>query len=179
MSTMNCSASGQKTMIDLGGTTTLTRQLYDEITRCKDRIMGCSSHKEATPYLNRLQFLSNCLTRPARNVASSLYSMLNEYCKQVEGNTTKTVGLLDVSRAFPVRGITVQDQAYAVPNDSLPAGYYPALSPDVDAINVECYIHTRDDLPEPEAPEEDEEETSGSRISSAVRDILSGGNQND
>ena len=28
-------------------------------------------------------------------------------------------------------------------------------------------------------PEEDEEETSGSRISSAVRDILSGGNQND
>ena len=72
---MNCSASGQKTMIDLGGTTTLTRQLYDEITRCKDRIMGCSSHKEATPYLNRL-------TRPARNVASSLYSMLNEYCKQ-------------------------------------------------------------------------------------------------
>ena len=79
---MNCSASGQKTMIDLGGTTTLTRQLYDEITRCKDRFMGCSSHKEATPYLNRLQFLSNCLTRPARNVASSLYSMLNEYCKQ-------------------------------------------------------------------------------------------------
>ena len=49
----------------------------------------------------------------------------------------------------------------------------------MDAINVECYIHTRDDLPEPEAPEEDEEETSGSRSSSAVRDILSGGNQND
>lgn len=69
-------------MIDLGGTTTLTRQLYDEITRCKDRIMGCSSHKEATPYLQRLQFLSNCLTGPARNIASSLYAMLNEYCKQ-------------------------------------------------------------------------------------------------
>ena len=69
-------------MIDLGGTTTLTRQLYDEITRCKDRIMGCSSHKEAIPYLQRLQFLCNCLNGPARNVASSLYSMLNEYCKQ-------------------------------------------------------------------------------------------------
>ena len=105
--------------------------------------------------------------------------MVNEYCKQVEGNTTKTVGLLDVSRAFPVRGITVQDQAYAVPNDSLPAGYYPALSPDVDAINVECYIHTRDDLPEPEAPEDDDEEDSASRISAAVRDILTGGSQND
>ena len=65
-------------MTDLGGTTTLTRQLYDEITRCKDRIMGCSSHKEAVPYLQRL----HCLTGPARNVASPLYSMLNEYCKQ-------------------------------------------------------------------------------------------------
>ena len=69
-------------MIDSGGTTTLTCQLYDEITRCKDRIMGCSSHKEAAPYLNRLQFLNNCLDGPARNVASSLYAMLNEYCKQ-------------------------------------------------------------------------------------------------
>ena len=60
----------------------LTRQLYDEITRCKDRIMGCSSHKEAAPYLQRLQFLNNRLTGPARDIASSLYSMLNEYCKQ-------------------------------------------------------------------------------------------------
>ena len=121
----------------------------------------------------------NCDVHKEVEICGASGHVVNEYCKQVEGNTTKTVGLLDVSRAFPVRGITVQDQAYAVPNDSLPAGYYPALSPDVDAINVECYIHTRDDLPEPEAPEEDEEETSGSRISSAVRDILSGGNQND
>ena len=121
----------------------------------------------------------NCNVHKEVEICGASGHVVNEYCKQVEGNTTKTVGLLDVSRAFPVRGITVQDQAYAVPNDSLPAGYYPALSPDVDAINVECYIHTRDDLPEPEVPEEDEEETSGSRISSAVRDILSGGNQND
>ena len=69
-------------MTDLGSTTTLTRQLYDKVTRCKDRIMGRSSHKEAVTYLQRLQFLSNCLTGPARNVASPLYSMLNEYCKQ-------------------------------------------------------------------------------------------------
>ena len=121
----------------------------------------------------------NCDVHKEVEICGASGHVVNEYCKQVEGNTTKTVGLLDVSRAFPVRGITVQDQAYAVPNDSLPAGYYPALSPDVDAINVECYIHTRDDLPEPEAPEEDEEEDSGSRISSVVRDILSGGSQND
>ncbi len=121
----------------------------------------------------------NCDVHKEVEICGASGHVVNEYCKQVEGNTTKTVGLLDVSRAFPVRGITVQDQAYAVPNDSLPAGYYPALSPDVDAINVECYIHTRDDLPEPEAPEDEEEEDSASRISTAVRDILTGGSQND
>lgn len=121
----------------------------------------------------------NCDVHKEVEICGASGHVVNEYCKQVEGNTTKTVGLLDVSRAFPVRGITVQDQAYAVPNDSLPAGYYPALSPDVDAINVECYIHTRDDLPEPEAPEDEEEEDSASRISAAVRDILTGGSQND
>ena len=121
----------------------------------------------------------NCDVHKEVEICGASGHVVNEYCKQVEGNTTKTVGLLDVSRAFPVRGITVQDRAYAVPNDSLPAGYYPALSPDVDAINVECYIHTRDDLPEPEVPEDDDEEDSASRISSAVRDILSGGSQND
>ena len=121
----------------------------------------------------------NCDVHKEVEICGASGHVVNEYCKQVERNTTKTVGLLDVSRAFPVRGITVQDQAYAVPNDSLPAGYYPALSPDVDAINVECYIHTRDDLPEPEAPEDEEEEDSASRISAAVRDILTGGSQND
>ena len=121
----------------------------------------------------------NCDVHKEVEICGASGHVVNEYCKQVEGNTTKTVGLLDVSRAFPVRGITVQDQAYAVPNDSLPAGYYPALSPDVDAINVECYIHTREDLPEPEAPEDEEEEDSVSRISAAVRDILTGGSQND
>ena len=60
----------------------LARQLYDEITRCKDRSMGCSSHKEAAPYLQRFQFLNSRLTGPARDISSSLYSMLNEYCKQ-------------------------------------------------------------------------------------------------
>ena len=64
---------------------------------------------------------------------------------------------LDVSRAFPKNGVVVLDQAYAILSDTLPAGYYAAVSPDVDAINVECYIHSEDDLPEPE-PEEDEED---------------------
>ena len=71
----------------------------------------------------------NCDVHKEVEICGASGHVVNEYCKQVEGNTTKTVGLLDVSRAFPVRGITVQDQAYAVPNDSLPAGYYPASEP--------------------------------------------------
>ena len=102
----------------------------------------------------------NCDVHKEVEICGASGHVVNEYCKQVEGNTTKTVGLLDVSRAFPVRGITVQDQAYAMPNDSLPAGYYPALSPDVDAINVPCYIHDADDLPKKEEPEPDEDEQS-------------------
>ena len=81
----------------------------------------------------------------------------NEYCAQVPGNSTHKAALLDVSRAFPKNGVVVLDQAYAILSDALPAGYYAAVSPDVDAINVECYIHSEDDLPEPE-PEEDEED---------------------
>ena len=82
----------------------------------------------------------------------------NEFCAQVPGNSTHKVALLDISRAFPKNGVVVLDQAYAILSDTLPAGYYAAVSPDVDAINVECYIHSEDDLPEPE-PEEDEEDT--------------------
>ena len=81
----------------------------------------------------------------------------NEYCAQVPGNSTHKAALLDVSRAFPKNGVVVLDQAYAILSDTLPAGYYAAVSPDVDAINVECYIHSEDDLPELE-PEEDEED---------------------
>ena len=81
----------------------------------------------------------------------------NEYCAQVPGNSTHKAALLDVSRAFPKNGVVVLDQVYAILSDTLPAGYYAAVSPDVDAINVECYIHSEDDLPEPE-PEEDEED---------------------
>ena len=72
----------------------------------------------------------------------------NEYCAQVPGNSTHKAALLDVSRAFPKNGVVVLDQAYAILSDTLPA---------VDSINVECYIHSEDDLPEPE-PEEDEED---------------------
>ncbi len=72
----------------------------------------------------------------------------NSYCEYVAGNSIETVGLLDIVRGFPTGGIVVEDQAYVVPNVSVPNGFYPAVSPDADAINVECYTHTEEDVPE-------------------------------
>ena len=93
----------------------------------------------------------------------------NEYCALVEGNETYEVGLLDVTRAFPIRGIVVQDQAYVLSSAATPAGYYAAVSPDVDAISVECYIHDEDNLPKDE--EEDE------RMNDWISDLLGGRGQ--
>ena len=95
-------------------------------------------------------------TRRSRSATPPAMWPMNT-AQQVPGNSTHKAALLDVSRAFPKNGVVVLDQAYAILSDTLPAGYYAAVSPDVDAINVECYIHSEDDLPEPE-PEEDEED---------------------
>ena len=100
----------------------------------------------------------NCDVHTEVEICDGSGHAANEFCALVEGNTTHKVGLLNISRAFPVSGITVQDQAYVVPEESVPAGYYAALSPDVDAINVPCYIHDEDDLPKKEEPEPDDED---------------------
>jgi len=42
----------------------------------------------------------------------------------------------------------------------------------VDSINVECYIHSEDDLPEPE-PEEDEEDEKDDESDPDASDIWS------
>lgn len=77
----------------------------------------------------------------------------NEYCADVPGNGTHKVSLLNVTRAFPTNGIVVLDQAYAILTKDVPDGYYQALSPDVDSINVVCYVHNEDDLPKEENEE--------------------------
>lgn len=100
-----------------------------------------------------------CRTHKEVTICGTSDHAANEFCALVEGNTTYTVGLLDLTRGFPIRGIKVTDQAYVVPDAAVPSGYYAAVSPDVDAINVECYVHTREDLPKDE--EEDEEPENG------------------
>lgn len=98
----------------------------------------------------------------------------NEYCAQVPGNSTYTAALLDVTRAFPKNGVVVLDQAYAILTGELPAGYYAAVSPDVDSINVACYIHSEDDLPEPEPEEEEPDADEQSGAQGVIDQFLSG-----
>ena len=98
-----------------------------------------------------------CTVHKLVDICDASGHVANEFCAQVPGNGTHKAALLDVSRAFPKNGVVVTDQAYAILKNDLPAGYYAAMSPDVDSINVECYVHDADDLPEPE-PEEEEDD---------------------
>ena len=98
-----------------------------------------------------------CTTHKEVTICGASKHAANEYCALVPGNTTYTVGLLDITRGFPIRGIKVTDQAFVVPDAAIPSGYYAAVSPDVDSINVECYVHTQEDLPKEEDDEEDSE----------------------
>lgn len=100
----------------------------------------------------------SCTTHKMVKICGTSKHAVNEYCELVPGNTTYEVGLLDVTRGFPIRGIKVLDQAFVVPNAVIPSGYYGAVSPDVDAINVECYVHTFESIPEEEEEEEEEPE---------------------
>ena len=125
---------------------------------------------------------TQCTAHKLVEICNASGHVANEFCAQVPGNATHKVALLDVSRAFPKNGVVVLDQAYAILTGDLPAGYYAAVSPDVDSINVECYIHSEDDLPEPE-PEEDSEEDSeedtdpSQSVIDRIRDSIANGDR--
>ena len=134
-----------------------------EVTVCRDSGLLPSEACALDPRGSRMHKVTlsaydvpteTCNVHKEIEICDASGHVANEYCAQVPGNSTHTVALLDVARAFPKNGVVVLDQAYAILTDNLPAGYYAAVSPDVDSINVECYVHSEDDIPEPE-PEED------------------------
>ncbi|MBQ7254861.1 MAG: transglycosylase domain-containing protein [Oscillospiraceae bacterium] len=82
-----------------------------------------------------------------------------DYCAMYEGVTLKTVGLLNVRRAYPIPGITVSDQAYVTPsaaNEAPASGYFAAAAPSSSPYHQYCSVHTAP--PIPEAQEEPEPE---------------------
>ena len=95
----------------------------------------------------------------------------NEFCSQVEGNVLHQVGLIKWERVFPISGILVQDQPYIYTASEVPPGYHLAASPLVDPINLECYIHSEEDLPEEE--DEENEEDGGFSLGDLINQWLS------
>ena len=134
-----------------------------ECTVCRDSgLLPCDACRE-DPRGDRLVTVQlslydvpteSCDMHKETDICKSSGHLANEYCADVPGNSVYPVGLLDVARAFPVRGVVVQDQAFAIPNDDLPEGYFDAVSPDVDAMSVPCYVHNEDNLPKKEEENE-------------------------
>ena len=87
---------------------------------------------------------------------------VTEYCGMIDGNELKTVGLMTVSRAFPVPGVVVEDQDYVLPQSELDlaTGYFlPQPKSEENIYGMTCEIHTEPPIPEfvepvvPEIPE--------------------------
>lgn len=74
----------------------------------------------------------------------------NEFCSQVPGNKLTKAGMLDIDRVFPIAGIVVQDQSYVHSSTAVKPGYFEAVSPEVDPLNLECYVHSEEDVPKKE-----------------------------
>jgi hypothetical protein len=65
----------------------ITKSQYEQITQYKEMIEGCSSNKEAEPYLEKLHNLVSEVDGSAHDILSDLESSLNECCKRVRDET--------------------------------------------------------------------------------------------
>ena len=112
----------------------------------------------------------SCNVHQLTDICGASDHVANQYCAQVPGNNLYEQGMLNIVRGFPTPGIVVMDQPYVVSDQPLKAGLFQPVSPVVDAMNMECYIHSESDLPKEE--EEDEDETSGSGLHGLLDDWL-------
>ena len=132
-----------------------------ECTYCQDSGLlatdACKSDPRGSREVKGLLALEDvpttyCTAHEMVEICDESGDVANEYCTEVEGNSTHTIGLLTVQRTFPMSGIVVKDQEYAIIRDEeLPKGYYPALSPNGNYYGDECLLHTEESL----EPEED------------------------
>ena len=100
--------------------------------------------------------------------------LANEYCSQVAGNDVYEQSMLNIVRGFPTPGIVVQDQQYVVSDRPLKAGLFKPVSTVVDAMNMECYIHSEEDLPKPEEEEPEVEDQEEGGLGSLLEGWLNG-----
>ncbi len=67
--------------------------------------------------------------------------LATESCAQQTAEALISVGMLNISRSFPVEGIEVLDQQYVVSSTALTTGRYGAVSSVENPVNAECSIH--------------------------------------
>ena len=65
----------------------------------------------------------------------------NDYCAQSGDNTVTYVGMLNVSRVYPVEGVRVLDEEYTVPETAPLFGEYYALPATDTPANEICTVH--------------------------------------
>ena len=65
----------------------------------------------------------------------------NDYCAQAPDNTVSYVGMLNVSRVYPIEGIRVLDEEYTVPETAPLFGEYYALPAMDSPANEICSVH--------------------------------------
>ncbi|MBQ9967754.1 MAG: PBP1A family penicillin-binding protein [Oscillospiraceae bacterium] len=97
----------------------------------------------------------------------------NPYCGEVPGNDLYLQSMLNIVRGFPTPGIVVEDQQYVSSDTPLRAGLFEPVAVEVDAQNMECYIHSEHDVREEEEDErtEDEDEDEDD-LGSLIRDLI-------
>ncbi|MBP3633547.1 MAG: PBP1A family penicillin-binding protein [Oscillospiraceae bacterium] len=115
----------------------------------------------------------NCTVHRMVDMCSESKHVANEYCAHVKGNGTYKQSMLNIVRGFPTPGIVVEDQEYVVCDTPLKAGLFTPVAVEVDAQNLECYIHSKDDLPKEN--DEDEEEKDDDTLLGDLIDQLMGG----
>ena len=96
----------------------------------------------------------------------------NEYCEHVDGNSIYRQSMLNIVRGFPTPGIVVQDQQYVVSDTPLRAGLFEPVAAEVDAQNMECYIHSKSDITDDTDEENPEENDDSDDLGELIRDLI-------
>ena len=128
-----------------------------------DRTVSAELYSEDVP-------TQSCNVHRMVDMCGESKHVAGKYCGQVEGNTIYKQSMLNIVRGFPTPGIVVEDQEFVVSDTPLRAGLFEPLAVEVDAQNLECYIHSEDDLPKED--DKDEKEKDGDDLGSLIEQLI-------
>ena len=106
------------------------------------------------------------------DMCSASKHVANEYCAQVPGNGTYKQSMLNIVRGFPTPGIVVEDQEFVVGDRPLDVGLFDPVAVEVDAQNLECYNHSKDDVTAEDEDREEDDEKENDRDSGSLSDLI-------